>query len=787
MKMRKSSLSYFSFFKREEAAISRAKYVKRCLFFVMMLFFCAASFSQNPSQIVSLIDIEGNNIISKDKIVTKIKTRINQPYNENIVSEDIKRIYSLGYFEDISVKVEEKADNKVVVIFVVKEKPVLKSLEIEGYRRIARSKILKAADIKEGTFLEEMKLKQAQEAILDLYTKKGFTDTKVSYDISIDKNSNEAKVVFTIQESGRLRIKRIFVMGNMTFSDKRILGLIKTRKAWFFRAGFFKEKEFEDDLERIKDFYKKEGFQDVEVNYKIETDLKRGLLYITLNITEGKRYKIGKVTIEGFEEISEAAIRKAIDIRSGDIYSEEKVQVQLAKIQEIYFNEGYIFAQIKPLSFVNPDSGLVDVTFQIKENDLVYVRMVDIRGNTKTKDKVIRRELKILPGEKFDGEKLRKSKENLQNLGFFEEVKFDTESTNTPSQQDLIVEVKEAKTGSFSFGGGFSSVDEFIGFLELRQHNFDYKNFPYFTGGGQDLSMYFQTGSITSEYSLSFTNPWIFDKPISFGFDVYRRVRDRESDVGLGYNEKRRGGTLRLGRRFFETVHAGVSYNYETVTISDVDPEASSEFRKEEGENSISTVGLSLSFDTRDNVFVPSKGFLFSNSVDVAGGAFGGDKDFIRVYTRLSQYFPFFKGSVLEARVRAGIVTEYDDSNDVPIYERFFAGGASTIRGYRERKVGPIDTASEDPIGGEAIFVGNLEYTYPLGDFLKVAAFFDSGNVWADYSDFLSGNLKSGIGIGIRVKTPLGPVSIDYGFPLNIEPGEEKREGRFHFNISRGF
>ena len=756
------------------------------LYFFIFFYLHIPGFAQKNPEIVSSIEIRGNKIISKDKIVTQIKTRIGQVYNENVVNQDIKRIYSLGYFEDISTEVEQE-DNKVKLIFIVKEKPILKEIKIEGAKKIRPSHLIKEIDLKKGSFLDETKIKEAKQRILDLYVKKGFPKTEVEYKISKDSLKNEAELVFKIKESKRLRIKRIFVMGNVTFSDKRILKLMKTRPAWLLRAGFFKEKVFEDDLERIKDFYKREGFQDIKVTPKIETDTQRGLLYITLNIEEGKRYLIGDIKLEGAEEIPLEEVEKALTISTADIYSEEKIQEQVSKIQEVYFNRGYIFSQVKPVSFLNPKTGLVDVTFKIVENSLIYVRMIEIQGNTKTKDKVIRRELRIKPGEIFDGKKLKRSKQNLENLGFFEEIKFDVRSAPQPNYQDLVVEVKEAKTGSFSFGGGYSSVDQFIGFVELKQRNFDLFNFPYFTGAGQDLTLYLQTGTTTEEYLLSFTEPWFLDRPVSLGIDAFRREHERESDVGYGYNEKRKGGRLRLGKRFNDYFRISGSYSFETITISDVSPDATSELLKEEGENDISKIGFSLTWDYRDNVFSPSRGFIFSNSLEVAGGPFSGDKDFFKFYSSFSKYFPLFRGSVLEFRLRAGIAKEYGDSNEVPIYERFFAGGASTIRGYQERKVGPIDPVSEDPIGGEALFVGNLEYTYPLGDYFKIACFFDTGRVWKDYSDFLSGDLMSSVGIGLRVKTPLGPLSVDYGYPLDLEPGEEKKAGRFHFNISRGF
>lgn len=768
--------------------------MKRLFVLIFIFVLSLSAFAQGPQEMtVSSVEVKGNKVISLDKIITKIKTRVNQLYKENVVSEDIKRIFSLGYFNDISVETEEVGLNEVKVVFVVEEKPVVKDIVIEGAERIRKSALRKKIGLKEGDFLSEIELKEASEALKDLYVKKGYSDSFIDYSVEVNEDTNKAKVVFNIDERKRLRIKKISVEGNVSFSDKRILKLIKTKPAgWLFQAGFFKPGVFEDDLKRIQDFYKRKGFTDAEVDYSKDVNREKGLIYITLNIKEGKRYLIGSVDLKGLDNVPEEEVQEVVELKEGDIYSEEKVQEQVAKIQEVAFNRGYIFAQVKPVSFVSPETGMVDLTFEVNENELTYVRMIDIRGNTKTKDKVIRRELKLKPMKTFDGKKLNRSRQNLKNLGFFEEVNFDTEPTDKSNYRDLVVDVKEAKTGSFSFGGGYSSVDEFVGFIEVRQRNFDITNWPYFTGAGQDLKLHLQAGSTSSEYMVSFTEPWLFDNPVSLGFDVYQNEHDRESDVGYGYSEQKRGAKIRLGRRFSDFLRGGVSYNFERIDISDVDSDESEDLEKEVGENDISTLGLSLTYDKRDSALSPHKGYITRNSVDLAGGVIGGDKDFMRAFTDDRVFFPLIHDSVLELRVRAGIVKEYDDSEEVPIYERFFAGGASTIRGYQERKAGPIDSKSDDPVGGDAMFVGNIEYTYPVGDYFKVATFFDIGNVWKESSNFFQTEdgreaLYSGVGLGIRVKTPLGPVKIDYGYPLDKEPGEEDKEPRFHFNVSRGF
>jgi len=396
--------------------------------------------------------------------------------------------------------------------------------------------------------------------------------------------------------------------------------------------------------------------------------------------------------------------------------------------------------------------------------------------------------LRLYPGDRFDGEKLRRSKQRLTNLGYFEDINYDIEDTDLPNHKDLVVQVKETKTGSFSFGGGYSTVDQFVGFVEVQQKNFDFTNWPTFTGGGQNLSLRAEAGSTNNNTRLSFTEPWFFDYPISAGFDAYRSQRNRDENIGYAYDETRTGGDLRLGKSFTEFLSGDVTYRLEEVKVGNFEENISADLLAEEGKNTVSSLSFGLAHDKRDNVFNPTTGTYVSQTIDVAGGVLGGSKDFYRLTEKGSYYIPLKFDSVLEFSARAGIVKAYGDSERVPIFERFYAGGARTIRGYDERKVGPLDSVTNDPIGGESLLVGNIEYTFPLVDFLKWAVFYDIGNVWSKVSDFGKGGFKSGTGLGLRVRSPIGPINLDYGFPLNKAPGEEKKSGgKFYFSISRGF
>jgi outer membrane protein insertion porin family len=750
-----------------------------------------ASTEEKAGKLVSAIEVKGNKAISTNIIISKMKTRVGSPYLENVISDDLKRLYLLGFFSDIKIDTGDYKDGLKVLVTVV-ERPIIEKITFSGILRITMKdeKLKEKLKSKEGQYLDYPKLAEDTDILKKMYEKIGYSQVRIEHKVDIDKEANKAKIEFKVDEGKRVRIKDISVEGNKNFSRRRLLKLIKTKRAWLFNAGILKEEVLGEDIERIKSFYRKQGFADAVVDYEVKTDAKRPyLLYITVKVQEGRKYLVGNISVIGNQNITTKDILKKLkECVPGKVFSQEALKEDIANIQGLYFDKGYIFAQVEETTSLNSYTGRIDITYNIAENAIAYVDKIKVKGNIKTKDIVIRRELRVYPGDRFDGEKLRRSKERLQNLGFFEEISYDTEDTATPNRKNLVVDVKESKTGAFSFGGGYSTVDEFVGFVEIEQKNFDWKNFPYFTGDGQNLRVRASFGTVSDSYELSFTEPWIFDYPLSFGFDVYKRTHKREHDIGYGYDEKILGQDLRLGKDINDFLRANIGYRHDIIEITSVPDDATNALKRERGKSTLSRTEYGLTFDSRDNVFSPSKGSLLTGAMDWAGGPWAGDKDFWKFFGRASHYFPMFRGSVFEVRGRVGLTDDYGDSTEVPIYERFFAGGANTIRGYRERKVGPIDSVTKDPLGGEAMLIGNFEYTYPLFGFLKLAAFFDVGNVWEKVDKFGSGGYKSAMGFGVRLKTPMGPMMVDFGIPFNKEPGEDKKSnGRFHFNMSREF
>ncbi|MGH7197965.1 MAG: outer membrane protein assembly factor BamA [Candidatus Omnitrophota bacterium] len=768
----------------------------RFKYLILTLFLIAGSFSlsigpvfSETGKIVRAIDVKGNKTVSSLTILAKVKTQTGQPLSSAVLNEDLKRLYGLGFFTDVRIEQEAFGDG-VKVIFLVVEKPVLAEIRIEGNNKLKKDEIKKEMQSVLGDFLDQKRIRDDVDAVTRLYEKKGFSKAVIDSALDVNPDTNQATLRVIIDEGAKVRIKDIKVIGNNSVKTGDIHKAMKTKKmAWWgwFRSGFLKEEDVTEDIERVKALYDEHGFSDVEVTTETESIGETGDIILKVILNEGKQYLVGNITLNGTSVIPSQEILKVIQMTKEKPFSRRKLRLDVAAIQDLYFDKGYLSSQIRSESIYNDTTDRVDINYNITENELTYVEKVIVQGNTKTKDIVIRRELRAYPGESFSGAKLKRSKERLYNLGFFEEVQFDVETGSQSNTKNLVVTVKEQKTGEFSFGGGYSSVDSVIGFAQIRQKNFDWRNWPDFTGAGQDFAIRVEAGSVRQNVDLSFTEPWVFGYPYSFGFDVYHRQTDDSSSAGYFYKQRKTGFDLRLGKEFTEYDKGLLVYRLEQVDISGIDENASQDFRNEEGKNTTSSMALTLTHDQRDNVFNPTKGLLLSGTGEFAGGPFAGDRDFWKLSGLASTYHQNFDVMVLELKARAGVADAHGDAEKVPIYERYFAGGANTIRGYRERRISPRDPGNQEPIGGEAYWVGNVEETFPIvPDLIKGAVFFDVGSVSEKIDDFGNGDVFSGVGFGVRVKTPIGPVKVDMGYPLDDIPGEDK-ELRFYFNISQGF
>lgn len=733
---------------------------------------------------VKAIEISGNKSISGSTVIAKIKIRPGDIFSQDILNDDLKRLYGLGYFTDVSIDVSDFEDG-IKITFIVKEKPVVEAIIFKGNKVLKESVLKKEIKSSVEEMLDISKLKSDIVDLKKLYEKKGYPLVDINYDIKLNEETNRATVEISIEEKSKVVVQSISFVGNKSFRKKELLKVMSTKAHWLWVSGYFKEDIFEADIDRLKAFYENAGFLDVSITPDLKYSNTRSQLFITISVDEGKKYTVGNITISGNTIFPESDIRKSLKMNTKKPFSNEGLRVDIDSIQQYYYDRGYMSARINADISIDKENAKIDIAFSIAENELTYIDKIDVKGNIRTKDVVIRRELRVYPGEKFDGSKIRRSKERLYNLGYFEEVSFDTEPGSAPNKKNLLVNVKESKTGEFSFGGGYSSVDAFIGFAQVSQKNFDILNFPTFTGAGQRLDVRAEVSTIRQNYDISWTDPWIWGYPVELGFDVFNRSHDKK--VGYAYNETETGGDVRLGKNFTDYLRGDAIYKLELVNITDIDSGASQAFKDEEGKNTISSIVGSLSYDRRDNIFNPTSGYYLTNSIQNTGGFIGGDKNFYKYIAAGEYYQAFFQKIILQLKAQGGFANKYSGSNAVPIYERFFSGGQYTIRGYKERSVGPQDPLTGEYIGGNSMALGNAEVTFPLYEnLLKGAVFFDAGNVWQKSGEFFSTSLKYGTGAGLRIKTPIGPVSLDLGFPLSNIEGQKKKP-QFYFSVSRGF
>ncbi|NQT00204.1 MAG: outer membrane protein assembly factor BamA, partial [Candidatus Omnitrophica bacterium] len=633
------------------------------LLLVTSFAFSLAAEAENASgRLVTKVEVKGNKNISSATILAKVRTRKGQTFSQLVSSDDLKRLYALGFFTDIKIDIEDY-EQGIAVIFKVEELPIVTKVSLAGNKSIKTDKLKKLIKSKTEEFFSLPQLKQDMRDIRKDYEARGFPLASIDYEMQVDDDSNEAEILINIQEEVRVKIKDITVQGNKDFSDKKILKLMRTRRDSLFTSGLYREGVLDLDLERITSFYRQNGYLDIKASFEQTFGPDKKKMYIAINIDEGNKYLVGEVIVKGAVILPEKEITDRLRLSSGVVFSKDELKYDIAKVQGLYFEKGYIAAEVGVDTLLDEATRKINLVYNIIENELAYIDKIKIRGNIKTRDIVIRRELRSYPGEAFDGSKLTRSKERLYNLGFFQEISYDTEQTDKPNKRDLIVNVKEAKTGEFAFGAGFSSVERLIGFVEVAQRNFDISNWNTFTGAGQDLRVKAEFGTSSKEYELSFTEPWILGHPISLGIDAYNRSRERSGTTGYSYDEERRGAALRLGKELSELWRTDAVYRFENVDIRNVPDGASLGLRNEVGENTISSLYLGFTRDSRDNVFSPSRGLVLSCSGEVAGGFLGQDKDFYKAMTSYDYYKTVVEKLLFEFKVTAGGAETFSDTD----------------------------------------------------------------------------------------------------------------------------
>jgi outer membrane protein insertion porin family len=778
-------------------------HLRRCCVLLCLLLYWLPNAGAQVQPVVTVKQIEirhaGPASVSDDLIRANIRVKVGDPFSRTSVDEDVRSLFKTGFFQDIRVA-EAPAEGGVKIIYTCTGKLLLTDIRFTGNTKFSNRELLKKISSKVGQPLNEQKLFSDTQEILKLYQKKGFQKTKVKTSLDPNESAGRGRVTFEITETPKMYIDSIHFEGASAFPQKKLAKVIKTRHrgfwSWLNGSGVLKDDEFEDDLDKLREFYRNEGYIDFELNDKdVRYDTvgtRRMAVHIVL--FEGKQYKVGSVAFKGNSLFTEEEIRaslndkKGLKLKPGDVFTPKDLNKDLDGIQDFYGSRGYIDARVAAIKNANIEMGTIDLVYEVDEKTKSFIERIDIRGNTKTRDKVIRRELAVAPGEVFDMVRVKLSKERIQGTQFFEKVETQVEATDVPNRKNLVVNIEESrKTGNVNVGAGFSSVESVLGFVEVTQGNFDLFNPPYFTGGGQKFRLRAQVGALRRDYVLSFIEPWFLDRKLSFGVELYHRELNFQSAL---YNEEQTGVGLSLERALgSDFLRGSLRYNIENLGILDVSPLASPELQLEAGHTIVSRMGVGIIGDTRGGGVLPNKGQRTEFLAEMAGGPFGGDADFYKLELQSSWYFKgFAQGHVIELNGRAGVVEEYGSSTRVPLFHRFFLGGVDSLRGFRYPQVGPRDSLGE-PIGGDSFFFGSAEYSIPIIEFLRVAAFYDIGNVYAQPYHFNLKNYNDNWGFGIRLNIPrLGPLRLDYGIPISHD-AVNGGSGRFQisFGYSRPF
>jgi outer membrane protein insertion porin family len=737
-----------------------------------------------PRPIIRAIDVEysGPATVSKERILAYMRTKVGQPFNDATVEQDVEALYKSGAVQNVRIFGEPLGDG-VKVIVHVQTRLTAREIVIEGAKRIGATKLRKEIKLKLNQPIREEDLEEAREKIIEIYQSHGFTDVSVQFRVEpIDEAHGTARVVYTVSEGAKGAVIQINFEGNTHISTWRLRKEMKTKRqtivAFLDKSGRLDEAQLQQDMDSIRELYQDHGFVEVEIKDVRRERNAKGKLTITIVIAEGSQFHVRNLTISGEKVAKEQSIRLLLKMKAGSVYSPKQLHDDAKAVADAYGSGGYVDLIVTPES-IPAGPALVDVHYKIEEGDRSYLNRVNIEGNTRTKDKVIRREVLIAPGDVFNTVRADTTKKRLENLGYFSKVETYPEDTDVPGRKDLTILVQEKRTGSLSFGGGFSTVDSLVGFAELTQGNFDLLNWPSFTGGGQKFRLRLQYGTQRKDFLLNLIEPYFLDRRLSLSGSLFYSEADY---LSVDYNQRNYGFSFEIRKPLTSFMYASLAYQLQNVEIYNVPNNASEVIKSQEGTFTESKISSSLVFDRRDNALLTRAGQRITFSPFVAGGFLGGDTQIYGWDLEASQYFPLKWGTILLINGEIATVETWGSGGFVPLFERLYLGGANNLRGFPFREVGPQDQNGE-PIGGQSMFRTTIEWTFPIVEQARGAFFYDEGFVNADGWSFGFNHLASDVGFGIRLNLPIGPMRLDYGYPLK----RDGYHGGGHFNFSVGY
>lgn len=729
------------------------------------------------------IRVEGNKNVKAGVIRGQIKGKKGDLYDRPDLDRDVQNIQGMGNFERVAADIilgpkpvpehfrkAAGSDRMIILTIMVKEKPQIKKIKFEGIKKVSRGALEDATTLKSKDSYDPAKRRMDEEKILDKYKEKGFLDASVSAQVDTDTTTQQTTITYKVVEGPKSKIELVTIGGIAGFKPKKILKLMKNR-----RKKVFVEKDLPEDLKKIETYYLNHGYLDVKLTSPTVTfSQDKTKVYIALGLSEGKIYKFGDTSFYGYALFTSSALLKTVEYHREKIFNQEKFEDTIRGVQELYAEHARLRTRVTPHKNFNATTGLMDVAYEISEGNIVYIDHVDVDGNKATKNYVLKREVVVKPGDAFRRSRILKSIEKIKNLGFIDDVDIDVQSPTDPDRVDVAFDVTEGKPGILTAGAAFSSVDGLIGTLSLQHLNL--------FGRAQKASLQWSFGNRVQDYSVSWTTPWVKNKPVSLGFDLFntRRINPFETSLSA-YVQKRTGGSIRVGPRFQEDKYQlNFTYTISKIAITNVQEEFRG--RLAEGTSIFSSLGAELARDTRDNIWDPTRGSRNSIGTELSGGPLQGDIHYLKTSLTDTIHFHLFSISdwpfVLTFANRAGYVTQFGETKEVPVFDRFFLGGQDTLRGYSASgEVG-------HPSGGKIYDVFNIEFGFPLArerkkTIVKFVTFLDVGTAWDRVRD-ISGrvgsgarDIKSDAGFGIRFTTPAFPIRLDWGYGFNHRTGEK--------------
>ncbi|MFC1895195.1 outer membrane protein assembly factor BamA, partial [Thermodesulfobacteriota bacterium] len=703
-----------------------------------------------------------------------LQTRPGEFYSPKTLDSDIRAVFKMGYFDDIQVDTSDVPGGKVVT-YRVKEKPTLRSLSIRGNRIIKTEELQNLMDLSRGSILNLFRIQENVQRIAALYKEKNYHNVDVRYEIT-ERKQDQADLDIIIDEGEKALITQIRFEGSSVYPEKKLKRLMKTSEkgflSWLTSSGDLNQEDLDQDIMRLASFYHNNGYIQAKVADP-EVAFVGNDIHVTIKIVEGQQFGVGQVDIEGDLIHPREELLKRIKISKEKVFNRQVVRKDILALGDVYSDAGYAYAEIHPRTEEDLDQEVVNITYVVEKGDLVTFEKIIISGNTKTRDKVIRREFQVSEQGLYSGSGLKEGVKNLQRLDYFGDIKINTPKGSQDDTMVLRVDVTEKPTGAFTFGGGYSSTENAFFMTSIAQRNL--------FGRGQTLNLKAQLGSESTLFNLGFLEPWLFDIPLSLGLDVYNWQKDYDT-----YRKESSGGRITFGYPVWKHTRAYVSYLLEQADVTDVGVYAPNAIRQMTGATITSSTTGSLVYDSRDRFFNPTSGSRHRVTVQYAGSPLGGDVAYTKYTGETGWFIPLLWGTVGHVHAEGGYVQE-NSGGFLPIYDRFYIGGINSLRGFDWRELSPTDQDGAH-IGGDKFVQFNVEYIIPLLKQIGMmgVAFFDTGDVYDNGEDVDLSNLRESAGFGVRWYSPLGPIRLERAYILDPQPGEDSK-GRWEFSMGAAF